>query len=163
MKYRVFTRTWWKINPEWPDGREPQIGKEPTSTKHSTAQKKPESFARNTTEHTSPGNCQEKLNSNIYKIRKDKTMNLDYSKIINEAADGYQGPLQELGEALVEEIQFNPFRWIEEFLDQEILWSYMLEKYETRDAVYQGVLDEYPGKLLEHVEYEYKKEKSCQD
>ena len=26
MSYQVFTRTWWKENPEWPDGREPCIG-----------------------------------------------------------------------------------------------------------------------------------------
>jgi hypothetical protein len=23
MKYRVFARNWWKLNPAWPDGREP--------------------------------------------------------------------------------------------------------------------------------------------
>jgi len=22
-KYRVFVRNWWKLNPSWPDGREP--------------------------------------------------------------------------------------------------------------------------------------------
>ncbi len=25
--YRVFTRTWWRSNPSWPDGREPGAGK----------------------------------------------------------------------------------------------------------------------------------------
>ena len=25
--YRVFTRTWWKNNPEYPDGLEPEMGK----------------------------------------------------------------------------------------------------------------------------------------
>jgi hypothetical protein len=25
--YKVFHRTWWKLNPEWPDGREPCIGR----------------------------------------------------------------------------------------------------------------------------------------
>ncbi len=25
--YRVFTRTWWKRNPAWPQGREPQPGR----------------------------------------------------------------------------------------------------------------------------------------
>lgn len=24
--YRCFTRTWWRINPAWPDGREPGAG-----------------------------------------------------------------------------------------------------------------------------------------
>lgn len=28
-RYRIFTRTWWKENPSWPDGLEPQAG-----TKH---------------------------------------------------------------------------------------------------------------------------------
>jgi hypothetical protein len=27
MKYRVFHRTWWTVNPAWPDGREPGAGK----------------------------------------------------------------------------------------------------------------------------------------
>jgi len=26
MKYRVFTRNWWKHNPAWPGGREPHGG-----------------------------------------------------------------------------------------------------------------------------------------
>ena len=26
-KYRIFHRTWWKENPEWPNGLEPHIGK----------------------------------------------------------------------------------------------------------------------------------------
>ena len=25
--YKVFTRTWWKTNPEWPNGLEPCIGR----------------------------------------------------------------------------------------------------------------------------------------
>jgi hypothetical protein len=25
--YNVFTRTWWKRNPSWPDGREPHLGR----------------------------------------------------------------------------------------------------------------------------------------
>lgn len=25
--YRVFTRTWWKHNPAWPNGLEPEAGK----------------------------------------------------------------------------------------------------------------------------------------
>lgn len=27
MGYDVFTRTWWKANSNWPDGREPGIGR----------------------------------------------------------------------------------------------------------------------------------------
>ena len=27
MGYRVFTRTWWKENPDWPDGLEPKAGR----------------------------------------------------------------------------------------------------------------------------------------
>ena len=27
MAYRTFTRTWWKSNPDYPDGREPHIGR----------------------------------------------------------------------------------------------------------------------------------------
>ena len=25
--FRTFTRTWWKCNPSWPDGREPHVGR----------------------------------------------------------------------------------------------------------------------------------------
>jgi len=28
--YRVFTRTWWRENPEWPNGLEPQPGRKYT-------------------------------------------------------------------------------------------------------------------------------------
>lgn len=28
--YKVFTRTWWKNNPEWPNGLEPCIGRKYT-------------------------------------------------------------------------------------------------------------------------------------
>jgi hypothetical protein len=31
--YRVFTRTWWRINPKWPDGREPCAGRQHTLVK----------------------------------------------------------------------------------------------------------------------------------
>jgi len=27
MSYKVFTRTWWKRNPKWPEGREPKRGR----------------------------------------------------------------------------------------------------------------------------------------
>lgn len=26
MPYKLFTRTWWRDNPEWPDGLEPHAG-----------------------------------------------------------------------------------------------------------------------------------------
>ncbi len=26
MNYYVFVRNWWKPNPQWPDGREPEAG-----------------------------------------------------------------------------------------------------------------------------------------
>lgn len=29
-RYRVFTRTWWRRNPSWPDGREPGVGRKTT-------------------------------------------------------------------------------------------------------------------------------------
>ena len=36
--YRVFTRTWWKHNPNWPDGREPCAGRKYTLGLTSTEQ-----------------------------------------------------------------------------------------------------------------------------
>ncbi len=30
MKYRVFTRTWWRSNPAWPNGLEPCVGRKHT-------------------------------------------------------------------------------------------------------------------------------------
>lgn len=29
-RYHVFTRVWWKRNAEWPDGREPHMGRKTT-------------------------------------------------------------------------------------------------------------------------------------
>ena len=29
-KYRIFTRTWWRNNPNWPDGLEPHAGRKTT-------------------------------------------------------------------------------------------------------------------------------------
>lgn len=34
--YRVFTRTWWKRNPAWPDGKEPCPGRQHTLAKNLT-------------------------------------------------------------------------------------------------------------------------------
>ena len=36
MAYRVFTRTWWRRNPSWPDGREPSPGRKTTIDKVKT-------------------------------------------------------------------------------------------------------------------------------
>lgn len=36
MAYRVFTRTWWRRNPSWPDGREPALGRKTTINKVKT-------------------------------------------------------------------------------------------------------------------------------
>lgn len=33
MSYRVFTRNWWRRNPEWPGGREPWPGRKYTLCK----------------------------------------------------------------------------------------------------------------------------------
>ena len=30
MKFRVFTRTWWKANKDWPNGLEPHAGRKTT-------------------------------------------------------------------------------------------------------------------------------------
>ena len=27
MAFKIFTRTWWRNNPEWPDGLEPHAGR----------------------------------------------------------------------------------------------------------------------------------------
>ena len=27
QKFKVFTRTWWKVNKEWPNGLEPHMGR----------------------------------------------------------------------------------------------------------------------------------------
>ncbi len=34
--YYCFTRTWWKHNPNWPEGREPEAGKRRTRAKNLT-------------------------------------------------------------------------------------------------------------------------------
>jgi hypothetical protein len=30
MRYRIFTRTWWRVNKNWPEGREPSPGRKRT-------------------------------------------------------------------------------------------------------------------------------------
>lgn len=36
VSYRAFTRTWWRSNPSWPDGREPGAGPKTTLARHLT-------------------------------------------------------------------------------------------------------------------------------
>ncbi len=36
MAYRIFTRTWWRNNPDWPDGLEPHAGRKTTIGKAAT-------------------------------------------------------------------------------------------------------------------------------
>ncbi len=33
-QYRVFVRNWWKVNPSWPDGREPDPSARKTTLEH---------------------------------------------------------------------------------------------------------------------------------
>jgi len=36
--YRVFVRTWWRNNPDWPNGLEPSAGRQTTIGRRLTAQ-----------------------------------------------------------------------------------------------------------------------------
>jgi hypothetical protein len=36
VSYRAFSRTWWRRNPSWPNGREPGAGPKTTLARHLT-------------------------------------------------------------------------------------------------------------------------------
>ena len=38
VTYRVFTRTWWRSNPAWPNGLEPGAGRKTSIARHCTEQ-----------------------------------------------------------------------------------------------------------------------------
>ena len=52
--YRVFTRTWWKRNPSWPDGREPGAGRKTTIARHCSYEEA-QRIARQYNETHNPG------------------------------------------------------------------------------------------------------------
>jgi hypothetical protein len=37
--YNVFTRTWWRYNPDWPNGLEPHLGRKAYIAKNVTTEK----------------------------------------------------------------------------------------------------------------------------
>ena len=55
MCYRVFTRTWWKRNPDWPGGREPGAGRKHTIAKHVETEAEAQAIARRYNENHDPG------------------------------------------------------------------------------------------------------------
>lgn len=59
VSYRVFTRTWWKNNPAWPNGLEPCAGRQTTIGRHLTEDEARAMCARWNAEHK-PGRLSRK-------------------------------------------------------------------------------------------------------
>ena len=58
--YKVFTRTWWKENPEWPDGLEPGPGHKCTIARNISTEEEARRIARNYNDTHDPGRLSKK-------------------------------------------------------------------------------------------------------
>lgn len=53
--YRVFTRTWWKRNPNWPGGREPGTGRKYSIARFVETEEQARAIARRYNDSHDPG------------------------------------------------------------------------------------------------------------
>jgi len=53
--YNVFTRTWWRNNPEWPNGLEPCIGPKTYIAKKVATEEQAQQLCRDYNEHNEAG------------------------------------------------------------------------------------------------------------
>jgi len=58
--YRVFTRTWWKDNPSWPNGLEPGAGRPHTLQKHIKTEEEAREICREYNATHEPGRLSRK-------------------------------------------------------------------------------------------------------
>ena len=55
MTYRTFTRTWWKSNPAWPNGLEPELGERTYSEEEYETEDEARTAARAWNAENDPG------------------------------------------------------------------------------------------------------------
>ena len=53
--YRVFTRTWWKRNADWPGGREPSAGRKTTIARNVQTEEEAQAICRRYNTSHDPG------------------------------------------------------------------------------------------------------------
>ena len=58
--YKVFTRTFWRNNPAWPDGREPGLGKKTTLKKNIKTEAEAQQICRDWNRTHEPGKLSRK-------------------------------------------------------------------------------------------------------
>ena len=58
--YRVFTRTWWKNNPDWPDGLEPCPGRKTTIRRNVKTYEEAQEYCQVYNANHSPGRLSRK-------------------------------------------------------------------------------------------------------
>ena len=60
MSYRVFTRTWWRENPAWPNGLEPGAGRKHTLAKRVATEEEARAIAQQYNSTHTPGRLSRK-------------------------------------------------------------------------------------------------------
>lgn len=60
MSFRVFTRTWWRGNPAWPNGLEPCLGRKYTLHKRVTTEAEAQSICQVWNANHKPGRLSRK-------------------------------------------------------------------------------------------------------
>lgn len=55
MKYKVFVRNWWKLNPEWPNGLEPDAGARMVTLRRGLTEAEAKQLCQNYNETHKPG------------------------------------------------------------------------------------------------------------
>jgi len=58
--YRVFTRTWWRHNPDWPNGLEPCPGRKHTLKRHVATEEEARAICRAWNDTHTPGRLSRK-------------------------------------------------------------------------------------------------------
>ena len=60
MSYRVFTRTWWRYNPSWPNGLEPGAGRKTTINKRVSTEEEARNICKVWNANHKPGKLSRK-------------------------------------------------------------------------------------------------------
>jgi len=58
--YKVFTRTWWKNNPQWPNGLEPCAGRKTTIAKGIQTEQEARAICKRYNDNHNPGRLSRK-------------------------------------------------------------------------------------------------------
>ena len=65
MNYKIFTRTWWKVNHQWPNGLEPHAGRKYTID-HASTEEEARKICREYNDTHNPGKLSRKAEYEKY-------------------------------------------------------------------------------------------------